>query len=75
MSLYSKIKKYYFTACIIMLAVLTLLEAARHDWNLSIRTMMAVLTGWFVMCAAVIGVIFFIFNRKHRDTNDRTSRS
>lgn len=57
-----------------MLAVLIVLAAESHGWNLSLQTMMSVLAGWFVMCAAVIGIIFWVFNRRqHNDTNNNSS--
>ena len=65
MASYSKIKKYYFTVSTVVLAVAVVAAAARNGWELSLRTMIAILTIWFVVCTAAIVMMFVIFNKNN----------
>lgn len=74
MSTYNTIKRYYFTGCIVLLLLLTLPNALRNGWHIPLRTMLATLCVWFVLCAATIGVIFLVFNKRNNGHDSRGGR-
>ena len=69
MASYNKIKTYYFTISTVILAVAVVGAAAHNSWELSLRTMILILTVWFVLCTATIVVMFVIFNKNNNSEN------
>lgn len=77
---YSKIKKYYFTACAVLFVLLLLLTLMRDGWTLTPQSLLSMLVGWLLLCAVIIGVVYLVVaggapNRAIRRTAKRQTGS
>lgn len=61
---YSKIKRYYFTVCIVLLVLLVLLMMIRNNWTMTPQALLSTLVGWLLICAVIIGVIYLMVARR-----------
>lgn len=64
MTSFSNIKKYYFTVCAVFFVLLLVLTLARGGWTLTPQSMLSMLVGWMLLCAVIIGLIYFIVVKK-----------
>lgn len=67
---YSKIKKYYFTACAVLFVLLLLLTLMRDGWTLTPQSLLSMLVGWLLLCAVIIGVVYLVVGRRRTKAGD-----
>ena len=63
---FSKIRRYYFTACALLFVLLFVLMLARTGWP---QALLSTVVGWLLLCAVIIGVVYLVVSRRKTKGN------
>ena len=66
---FSKIRRYYYTACALLFVLLFVLMLARTGWRLTPQALLSPCVGWLFLCAVILGVLFLVVSRRQPHGN------